>query len=255
MKGMAAGLVMAAACAAVPAMADGYSPQWCAQNRNQDVATRDLCADVPWCSAHWNDDRHTRIACDPFRSKADATLPMPRMTRATLDMGPKLSREETVSMCFAGAGCGFARPPREGERAAPDSDETMLPPGVSGARLALRGDIEFGTAGIMHVRIALRNGREGVLWIAGKAYDARQTRLSPAEIGSLVDAINRSQFWRLPEKGGHTGPADGMMASVEISVPGRQHHVTDFVGWHDAVDLSVLVNAITPIVFAHWKGI
>jgi hypothetical protein len=255
MRWAAAALVMAAAFAAAPAFADGYSPEWCAANRDTDQTSRMMCADVPWCAAHWNDDRLTRMYCDPFRSKADNTLPMPHMTRATLDAGPKLTREETVSMCFAGAGCGLNPPHLLGTKPVVDNDETMLPPGVTAARLALRGDIEFGTAGIMHVRIALMNGREGVLWINGAAYGSRQTRLSPAEIGTLVEAINRAQFWRLPARGGHMGPADGMLASIEISVPGRQHHVTDAVNPRGGVDLSALAGAIIPIVFAHWKGI
>jgi hypothetical protein len=255
MRPVAAALVTVAVCAAVPAFAQELTPQWCAENRDQNITTRSLCADASWCKTHWNDDRISRIACDPFRSKADVGLPMPQMSRAALDMGRMLSREETISLCFAGAGCDINPPHLLGTKPVVDEDETMLPPGVTAARLALRGDIEFGTAGVMHVRIALVNGREGVLWINGEDYGYRQTRLSPAEISTLMDALNRSQFWRLPVQGGHMGAADGMMASIEISVPGRQHHVTDMVGQRGAMDLSVLANAITPIVFAHWKGI
>jgi len=255
MNRLAAVLAMGCACAAAPAWADGYSPEWCAANRDNDRMSRLNCADAPWCKAHWNDDRETRVACDAFRSKADASLPMPHMTRATLDMGPKLTRGEAMSRCFAGQECGLGQPYLVGRKPREDTDETMLPPGVPGARLALRGDIAFGNLPIMHVRIALMNGREGVLWINGSPYGPHQARLGPAEISSVVDAINRSQFWRLPAHGGHMSPADGMISSIEIAVPGRRRHVTDSTNPKGGVDLSVLTHAITPIVFAHWKGI
>jgi hypothetical protein len=254
MRRLVAVLVMATGCAVAPALADGYTPEWCAANRNQNDIASASCADATWCKAHGTDDRISRIACDPFRSKADAGGLMPHITRTTLDTGPKLTRDETVSPCFADAGCSIETE-RPGDRKHADADGTMLPPGVAVARLALRGDIEFGYAGVMHVRVALMNAHEGVLWINGKPYGSRQTRLNPTEISTLVDAINRAQFWRLPARGGHMGVADGKMASIEISVPGRRHHVADAVGPRGAVDLSVLVNASTPIVFAHWKGI
>ena len=71
----------------------------------------------------------------------------------------------------------------------------------------------------------------------------------------LLIAVNRSDFWRLPHRGGHIGAADGEGATVEMAIAGRKNHVTDFIGDPDAVDTSILVNALSEIIAKHWHDV
>jgi hypothetical protein len=86
----------------------------------------------------------------------------------------------------------------------------------------------------------------------------RQTesvRLKPTEIDHIIAALNKSDFWRLPHEPHHMGAADGEVAAAEVSVAGRKNHVFDFIGDSEAVDSSVLVNAISVVIHAHWNNV
>jgi hypothetical protein len=87
------------------------------------------------------------------------------------------------------------------------------------------------------------------------ARETHSARLSPAEITQILVALNRSDFWRLPHQPGHIGPTDSEVARVDAIVPGWRNHVTDSIGDADAVDSSVLVNALSEIIAKHWKDV
>jgi len=67
--------------------------------------------------------------------------------------------------------------------------------------------------------------------------------------------MNRSDFWRLPHEPGHFGAADGEVATVEAAIAGRKNRVTDAIGASDAVDSSILVNALSEIIAKHWQDV
>src|SRR5437763_13733461 len=72
---------------------------WCAESRYQNNSNRTLCADRTWCVAHFNDDWLSRLACDPFRTKADKTLQRWALSAAALDTAPLLDISEQRSSC------------------------------------------------------------------------------------------------------------------------------------------------------------
>jgi hypothetical protein len=72
---VAAALAFPAGAAAMPFSYYREHKAWCDASliENKDQAF-DYCANRDWCAAHGNDDRITRIYCDPFRSRADPSL-------------------------------------------------------------------------------------------------------------------------------------------------------------------------------------
>jgi hypothetical protein len=128
------GVLMVAAVLAFPAGAAAitfYSEHkaWCDANLPSDQYARGICANRNWCDTHWNDDRITRVSCDPFRSRVDFSLPTITVSVAGLDAGCDLTDVETRSFCFdvmyAPDGCGVARDGGP-ERILPDTE--LLPP-------------------------------------------------------------------------------------------------------------------------------
>jgi hypothetical protein len=141
-----------------------------------------------------------------------------------------------------------------------DPDYRLLPPQMKSAKLALRVDIVEGPFPVTVVRLGIGAGNGGWMEVSwnqnGNGPRTTQSiRLTPAEIDHLIVALNKSDFWRLPKQYSHRGVLDGKLAQVEVAVTGRQAHVMDAIGDTDAVDLSVLVNAISAIINAHWKNV
>lgn len=249
------------------ALAD--NAEWCTLHRNESLQTRGMCADKAWCAAHWNDDRISRIACDPFKSNANLKAPALDLDLTNLADTPLLNAAEMLSECWERGLSGYRSkshsacqivPVLQGERPDRDNDLRLLPPGMNEARLALRADFVFGWLPVMHVRIGLLSPDSGTIWVnTARSSGPRQTRtarLTRAEIGKIIGALDRSQFWQLPEEGGHQPVPDGEGASIEVSISGHKHHVLDAVDpAPGAVDLSILARATTTIIFARWKDI
>lgn len=221
----------------------------------------EYCANRDWCAAHGNDDRITRISCDPFRSRADLGQPAVKVSAAGLDAGRDLNDVETQSFCFdlvhASDGCGVGAGVNS-RNIKPDWE--LLPPGMKTARLALVAHIAVWTFPVTVVKIGIGAGGKAVMSLTQNVNGTgpRRTetlRLSGYEVDHLLAALNRSDFWRLPHRGGHVGPTDGEAATVEVSISGRRNHVSDSIGPADGVDLTVLVNEITRIVARHWKDV
>ena len=132
---------------------------------------------------------------------------------------------------------------------------------MKSAKLALRADITLGPFPVTVVLAGeLPTAPSGWLEVrwnqnGNGPRTNRSIPLTPAEIDSLLAALNESDFWRLPPKYGHIGPTDSEIAMVEVSVPGWNAHVMDSIGDSDAVDLSVLVNAIGQVIHDHWKNV
>jgi hypothetical protein len=260
----AVGFALAGRVAAMPSSYAREHPAWCTANRQTDQFARTQCTDRRWCCAHWNDDRTTRIACDPYLSKADKRLPSPNVSVASLAASRDINVSEDISDCLGlstnifSFGCGLMGRPRPGGLAE-DDNPSMTPTGMKSARLALRAHVSLGPFPITVIKIGIASGGSGLMSVTananGNGRRTRVVRLTSNEIDHLIAALNASQFWRLPAEPRHQGPADGKLASVEVSIPGLKHHVPDSIGDSDAVDLSILVNALSVIVARHWHDV
>jgi hypothetical protein len=261
----AVGLASAGRVAAMPSSYVREHPAWCAANRPTSEFARTQCADHRWCAAHWDDDRITRITCDPYRSQADHRMPSRNISVASLAASRDINASEEISDCLGlstnmlGVGCGLMGRSRSGGLAE-ENNPNMTPMGMNSARLALRAHISLGPFPVTVVKVGIVSGGSGLMSVTANANGngPRQThvvRLRPDEVDHLMAALNRSQFWRLPVEPRHQGVADGEVASVEVSIPGMKHHVTDSIGSGDAVDLSVLVNALSVIIAGHWHDV
>ena len=226
-----------------------------------------------WCDAHWNDDRTTRIECDPTRSKANLKLPHPTVSIASLRAGPDLTPAEARAECLGSNtkllgefGCALMRWQGKGGKAT-DLDDNLLPPGVKTAKLALRAHIAIYLFKMTVVKVGIDGGQRGemaVSWnvpsVVGRELRSGRRKsetihLTNAEIEQIVTALNASLFWQLPDEPRHEGAADGELASVEVSIPGWRHHVLDPIGDSEAVDLSILVNALSTVIHNHLPGV
>lgn len=254
-------MIAALTCTAFAAVADearalaARNRAFCTQHRNDDNGTRAMCADRPWCDTHWNDDRVSRIACDLFRTKADLRLAAPSVTLASLRNSRNLSESEKRSQCLGSCLSVIV----QGDKP-PKAEPDLLPDGMVDAKLAMRADLYFGTLPKLVVKIGIGSEGGGIISVntarQGGPRHTLTAHLTEAEADHILAALGKSRFWQLPKEPRHQGAADGELASIEVSIPGRQHHVFDFVGPSpDAVDLSVLARSITTIVFARWKGI
>lgn len=242
-----------------------YAPQdhsaWCAANPKADPVTLAVnCRGRSWCSAHGNDNRIMHQACEPWRSHASPNMPAVKVSAASLDAGRDLTDVETQSFCFdvkdAPDGCGVGGVAAS-KGIKPDFE--LLPQGMKTARLAMVAHISLGFFGSTVVKIGIGSGGRGVMslnWSSGHGRRRAVTiRLNSFEADHLLAALNRSSFWQLPYQDVHEGVSDGEVATVEVSIPGRRNHVTDFIGPPDAVDLSVLVQEIAHIISLHWKDV
>src|SRR5579871_619611 len=64
---------------------------WCAEHRYDSNTSGGLCENREWCDGHWNDDRISRLACDPVRSHADTSLPRITVSTSSLTDGRDLT--------------------------------------------------------------------------------------------------------------------------------------------------------------------
>ena len=259
--GFVAGLSLPNAASAMLFSYAREHPDYCAEAWAQKNDGRTYCGSRAFCAKHKNDDRISRMACDPYVSKADSHRPSFAIDRHWLGTVRKLNEMETNSVCARfttriDERCSLAN------IKAPDGgpDYRLLPPQMKSAKLALRADITLGPFPVTVARLGIADGTSGWLEVRWNqnGTGARATRsipLSPIEVASLLSALNGSDFWRLPPKYGHIGPTDSEIAMVEVSVPGWSAHVMDSIGDSDAVDLSVLVNAISQVIHDHWKNV
>ena len=237
----------AAWCAANP---DDKSPQWQA-----------MCATRVWCAAHGNQDRITRISCDPMRTRAVQSKPrimldpqaLPRDLTAVethLDCSPPFHSREEALCSWA----GIVRLP-VGEK-----DDSLLPPGMKTAKLGLYASLSVYVFPPTVVRLGIASADAGTITVswADNGNGPRVTRsaaLNASEIEALIAALDESDFWRSPHDPRHEGVADGEVALVAVGMAGRQNQVFDSVGGSEAVDLSILVHALGRIIGAHWRNV
>jgi hypothetical protein len=128
------------------------------------------------------------------------------------------------------------------------------------AKLALCAAISVWTFTPTIVKVGIGAGGSGwmeVTWNRNGTgpREVHSVRLNPAEVTQILVALNRSDFWRLPHQPGHLGVADGEIATVEATAPGWTNSVEDAIGDSDAVDSSILVNALSEIIAKHWKDV
>jgi hypothetical protein len=229
-------------------------PAECATAWAQKTGERSLCGSRQFCTAHRNDDRISRLVCDPYVSKADRRLDSITISQAWLATARDLNALEMLVRCQP-----YIIPT---DRGALRKTETgfgdILPDRIKTARLGLCAAISLGPFPTSIVKIGIGAAGQGwmeVTWNRNGT-GARETqgiRLNPAEIDHLLVAVNRSDFWRLPHQGGHLGVFE--MATVNVAVAGWTNHVTDAVGDPDAVDVSVLVNTLSEIIGKHWHDV
>ncbi|HEX4637668.1 MAG TPA: hypothetical protein VH189_15910 [Rhizomicrobium sp.] len=236
-------------------------PDHCAEARQQNTNERLLCADRAWCAQHRDDNRQNRIACDPYTSNADRRLPSFAITQAGLNASPALSEAEMHSDCHR------FNPDRADhctltvlKTPAGGPDYALLPAEMKSAKLAMRADLSVSVFPVTVARLGISGTGSGwmeLTWnVNGKGpRQTRSIRLTPAEVDHLLVALNKSDFWRLPRKFSHRPIADGETAAVEVAAAGRKAHVMDSIGGSDAVDLSVLVNAISLVIRNHWPNV
>jgi hypothetical protein len=242
-----------------------YQPEdhsaWCAANPNADpVTVAQNCPSRGWCAAHGHDNQIMQEACDPWHSKADLSLPAVKVSVASLDAGRDLTDVETRATICLDEIHGFDCQKPSVLRALERPRGTLLPPGMKTARLVLTARISLGPFPATVAKIGVGAGGKGLMsltWnLDGNGPRRTETiRLNSHEVDLLLAALNRSSFWQVPPDPRHQGVADGEMATVEVSIPGRRHSVTDFIGTPDAVDLSVLVHEIRRVISRHWKDV
>jgi hypothetical protein len=205
-------------------------PAECASMRDFSDDARAACATRQWCAMQKEQDRTSYMACDPMHSRAD--LRKPRLVLETASLGANL----------------------------PDRDQ-RLPTGMKTARLALKADISYHLQPTISVRLGIASADSATLAVSWKkgiagAGTVRSIALTPQEISRLVAALNASDFWRLPylplHLPLHQGYVDGETARVSVATAARRHTVEDAIGDSDAVDLSILVNALSEIAQKHW---
>jgi hypothetical protein len=228
----------------------------CATAWAEKTSERDLCGSRQFCTVHRNDDRISGFVCDPYVSKADRKLDSITITQAWLATARDLNALEMLARCQP-----YILPT---DRGVLRKNETgfgdILPDRMKIGRLGLCAAISFGPFPTTIVKVGIGAAGQGwmeVTWNRNRT-GAREThilRLNPAEIDHLLVAVTRSDFWRLPHRGGHLGAADGEMATVNVAVAGWTNHVTDAVGDPDAADVSILVNTLSEIIGKHWHDV
>jgi hypothetical protein len=238
--------------------------QWCDENRDADKSARQICVTPKWCAIHERDDRISRLSCNPYRSYADTSRSAPVVTTASLNAGRFLNPTEVLSIKPEKPNFRDRMPgsvPRDPPTSVHQVGSTeLLPADIITAKLALRAQFDIYTFPTTVVSIALSSGSSGSMTVTANedGIGARLTKrfhLNGADVDHLLAALNRSHFWQLPALGQHFGVTDGILATVEISIPDRRNRVTDSVGDGRAVDLSVLAHAIGKLASARWKSI
>jgi len=236
---------------------------WCAAHPDtSDPGWRQSCVTRAWCAAHWNEDRITRITCDPMRSRADQKLPRVTLSPAGLAASHDLSEAETHVDCTPPFHSRDASLCAWGPMRLPvgEKDDSLLPPGMKMAKLGLYAQMAVWTFPITVVRLGIASANSGTITLSwnrnGNGPRATESAtLNAREIAQLIAALNESDFWRLPHEPRHMGPTDGEIATVAAGIAGRQNQVNDSIGDSEAVDLSILVNALSTIIRNHWQNV
>jgi hypothetical protein len=236
----------------------GRIPMCARLTDTNDPSWRAYCLTRAWCATHWNDDRITRISCDPMRSHADATRPNITLSPGGLVLLRDLSEAETHLDCtppFHSTEDALCKGLPVGE-----ADDRLLPPEMKTAKLGLYARIEQYVFPATVVRLGIASANSGTITVSwnqnGNGPRVTQSaRLNGREIADLIAALNGSNFWRSPHRLRHIGPADGEAADVAVGITGRQNQVGDMIGDGEAVDLSVLVNALSLVIRNHWRNV
>ncbi|HKU54091.1 MAG TPA: hypothetical protein VJP60_01910 [Rhizomicrobium sp.] len=259
---IAAPALLLAALSSASALSTSYArehPAACAEAWAKKDDSRSICGSRDFCATHRNDDRISRIVCDPYESKADRKLDSIILSGAWLDAARNLKDMEPWSQCVA-SDVRDLHPCAMVADLLDATGDRLLPAGMKNAKLALRAHIQVYTFPVTVVRLGIGAGRVGVMEVtwnrnANGPRETHSVRLNPSEIDRLLAAINRSDFWRLPYQGQHIGPTDGEWAAVELSVAGWRGHVQDIIGDADAADLSILVNELTRMIKRRWTDV
>lgn len=227
--------------------------QWCEDNRTTDKWARQMCATPAWCAVHQQEDRIASLTCDHYHSRANLAHKIIIVSAASLNASRPLNKMEGFSLRSEDSFWVYTRHLQ-------DRTVELLPDKMPAAKLALRAEIWEGPFKPTVVLIGLESGSHGVMSITANenGNGQRGTRnftLNGDDIEHLLAALNLSRFWQLPAQGGHLGAADGIGATVEVSIPGVRNRVTDAVGDNHAVDLSVLAHAIGHLAAARWQHI
>jgi hypothetical protein len=230
-------------------------PAYCAEAWAQRTNARSLCASAAFCTQHRNDDRISRLECDPYVSKADRTLEIITLSHAWLKTAGDAAEADTLFPCHHPA---YLTAPAD--RALPEDQGGMLPAKMKTAKLGICAAISVWTFPVTIVKVGIGADGTGIMEITWNRNgtgprETHSVKLSLDDTTHLLIAVNRSDFWRLPHQGGHIGATDGEVATVEAAMAGRKNRVTDTIGDYDAVDLSFLVNALNEIIAKHWQHV
>jgi hypothetical protein len=236
---------------------------WCAAHPDtKDPQWRQSCVTRAWCAAHWNEDWITRISCDPMRSRADRKLPRIILSPGGLAASRDLNEVETHLDCTPPFHSRSASLCAWGSLRLPvdEKDDRLLPPGMTKAKLGLYARIAVWTFPITVVRLGIASADTGTITLSwnrnGNGPRATESaKLDAREIARLIAALNASDFWRSPHEPMHMGATDGEVATVAVGIAGRQNQVNDVIGDSEAVDLSILVNALSTIIRNHWQNV
>jgi len=204
-------------------------PAECAAMRDFSDDARAACATREWCAMNNEKDRSGFFACDMMKSRAG-------------------QRKPRLVLSAANLGENFA-------------NRTLLPASMKSAKLALKANISFHLKSTISVRLGIAAADAAILAVSWKSDNAglgtiHNTALNAQEIDHLIVALNASDFWRLPQLPMHyplhMGYVDGETARVTIATAARSHTVEDAIGDSDAVDASIVVNALSQIIQTHW---
>jgi len=227
---------------------------YCAEAWAQKTNARSLCASAAFCAQHRNDDRISRLECDPYVSKADSKLETVTLSHAWLKTARDAAETDTLFPCHHPAYLALA------DRGLPEDRGGLLPAQMKTARLALCAAISVWTFPTTIVKAGINSDGMGMMEVTWNRNgtgprETHSVKLSLDDTTRLMIAVNRSDFWRLPHEPGHLGATDGEVATVEGAIAGRKNHVTDSIGDSDAVDTSILVNALSEIIAKHWHDV
>jgi hypothetical protein len=234
---------------------------WCAASMNTQFA-RTVCVTRAWCAAHWNDDRITRISCDPMRSRADQSLPRITLSPAGLGAARDLTEAETHLDCTPpfhsreDSVCAWGRM----RLPVGEKNDSLLPPGMKTAKLGLYAQMAVWTFPVTVVRLGIASARSGTITLSWNRNGngprvTESATLNAGEIARLIAALNESDFWRSPHEPRHMGATDGEIATVAVGIAGRQNQVNDSIGDSEAVGVSILINALSGIIRNHWRNV
>ena len=223
MKGW--GIALALTLVAVPALAGETTAQYCAR-------------------PHPNpeDARYAKRLCEERKSVADPKIPAPIVTRESIAKAAPMTAEDMEPTCD-----GIVRPQigdfrlycmmyREG-------GPLLAPRGTRNAKLVLRSyrsayfhsELTYLTVfspDLAVLQFARRDYR--------KPWNFHSRKLNAAEIDTFLDALQRSQIWRLPLFA-HSGCTD-VGFNVEVAMHGWHHQVAQ--SCDPDVDAGILDTAL-----------